>query len=97
MVDFLTEQIDAIETNSTLVETYKKAHGQPGTFFQNFNEVMGPPYIWLIPIFGAPVIEWTEPLYADDHDHQYFRPSAANGGSRKGSADRSRSRGKKDK
>jgi len=72
VIDFLTEQIDAIETNSTLVETYKRAHGQPGTFFTNFIEVMGPPSLWLFPVFAAPNICWTEPLYDDDKENDYF-------------------------
>ena len=72
VIDFLTEQIDAIETNSTLVETYKRAHGQPGTFFTNFIEVMGPPSLWLLPLYGAPNTIWTEPLYDDDKENDYF-------------------------
>lgn len=52
--DFFTEQFEAIETNTTLVETYKNTQGaniRTTTFFQRFIEIFGPhAFLWLLPI-----------------------------------------------
>jgi palmitoyltransferase len=52
--DFFAEQFEAIETNTTLVESYKSIQGaniQQTTFYQRFVEIFGRnPLLWLLPI-----------------------------------------------
>merc|ERR1712232_1222568 len=48
--DFFFEQIEAIETNSTLVETYQKKRGRKMGMMEHMKEVMGPSLaLWWIP------------------------------------------------
>lgn len=49
--DFLTEQIESITTNSTLVETYQRTRGAKMTFQEHLNIIFGDnKWLWPIPI-----------------------------------------------
>jgi hypothetical protein len=52
--DFFAEQFEAIDSNTTLVETYKNFQGaniRKTSFFQRFVEIFGPnPLLWLLPV-----------------------------------------------
>ncbi|CBZ53942.1 MGC81318 protein, related [Neospora caninum Liverpool] len=66
-LDFLSEQWEALETNTTLVETYKNTHGTRTTFFQHVAEVFGPRWwLWLIPCPPSISPNWAEPVYLEE-------------------------------
>lgn len=50
-LDFLKEQIESIESNTTLIETHQRSCGEQGTFMENMQQVFGPPsWRWLLPV-----------------------------------------------
>lgn len=60
--DFLQEQIESIQSNSTLVETYQRTHGRITTPFDHFKAVFGHRwYVWPWPIVSHAPAEYTEP------------------------------------
>ncbi|KEP66684.1 UNVERIFIED_CONTAM: DHHC zinc finger domain-containing protein [Hammondia hammondi] len=66
-LDFLSEQWEALETNTTLVETYKNTHGARTNFFQHVAEVFGPTWwLWLIPCPPSISPDWAEPVYLEE-------------------------------
>jgi hypothetical protein len=74
--DFLQEQIESIQMNSTLVETYQRTHGQRSTFTDHFCTIFGNSWwYWPWPIPSAPPPVYTEPAIPDDMDA--FIPSNA--------------------
>lgn len=53
--DFLKEQVESIEMNSTLVETYQRTHGVRTTTREHFESVFGHQwYVWPLPWPSAP-------------------------------------------
>jgi len=65
--DFLQEQIESIQTNSTLVETYQRTHGERTTFLEHFQTVFGRSwYVWPWPFPSAPPPAYEEPAIPDD-------------------------------
>jgi len=68
--DFLQEQIESIQMNSTLVETYQRTHGERSTFRDHFRTIFGNSWwYWPWPISSAPPPVYTEPAIPDDMDH----------------------------
>ncbi|PFH35585.1 DHHC zinc finger domain-containing protein [Besnoitia besnoiti] len=66
-LDFLSEQWEALETNTTLVETYKNAHGARTSFFQHVAEVFGSKWwLWLVPCPPSISPDWAEPVYLEE-------------------------------
>jgi len=66
--DFLHEQIESIQMNSTLVETYQRTHGTRSTFFEHFCSIFGARWwAWPWPFPSAALPEYTEPAIPDDH------------------------------
>mmetsp|Transcript_75041 Transcript_75041/g.168348 ORF Transcript_75041/g.168348 Transcript_75041/m.168348 type:complete len:328 (+) Transcript_75041:186-1169(+) len=66
--DFLSEQIESIQMNSTLVETYQRTHGERGTFREHFRSV-----------FGHRVLAWPWP-YPSNHPPRYAEPALKDDG-----------------
>eukprot|EP00928_Gymnodinium_smaydae_P064391 TRINITY_DN47728_c0_g1_i1.p1 TRINITY_DN47728_c0_g1~~TRINITY_DN47728_c0_g1_i1.p1 ORF type:complete len:312 (-),score=21.75 TRINITY_DN47728_c0_g1_i1:249-1184(-) len=67
--DFLQEQIESIQMNSTLVETYQRTHGKRSCFMDHFRSVFGHNWLlWAIPIHTAPKADYLEAAIADDTD-----------------------------
>ncbi|CAE7567318.1 Zdhhc3 [Symbiodinium sp. KB8] len=65
--DFLQEQVESIQMNSTLVETYQRTHGARSTFYNHFVAVFGASWwTWPLPYSSAPPPDYTEPAIADD-------------------------------
>ncbi|CAE7940939.1 Zdhhc3 [Symbiodinium necroappetens] len=65
--DFLQEQVESIQMNSTLVETYQRTHGARSTFYNHFVAVFGASWwTWPLPYPSAPPPDYTEPAIADD-------------------------------
>lgn len=65
--DFLQEQIESIQQNSTLVETYQRTHGLQTTFQEHFRAVFGlRTWMWPLPYASAPHPDYTEPAIPDD-------------------------------
>ncbi|CAE7648192.1 zdhhc3a [Symbiodinium sp. CCMP2592] len=65
--DFLQEQVESIQMNSTLVETYQRTHGTRSTFYNHFVAVFGASWwTWPLPYPSAPPPDYTEPAIADD-------------------------------
>lgn len=71
VADFLKEQIESIQLNSTLVETYQRTHGERTTFMEQFKGVFGYRwYLWPWPVPSVPTPDYTEPAIPDD-DHVF--------------------------
>eukprot|EP00403_Amphidinium_massartii_P006621 CAMPEP_0178376982 /NCGR_PEP_ID=MMETSP0689_2-20121128/3684_1 /TAXON_ID=160604 /ORGANISM="Amphidinium massartii, Strain CS-259" /LENGTH=186 /DNA_ID=CAMNT_0019997023 /DNA_START=428 /DNA_END=985 /DNA_ORIENTATION=+ len=67
--DFLSEQVESIQTNSTLVETYQRTHGKRTCFGDHFRHVFGRQWwLWPVPVVSAPRPDYTEPVVMDEHD-----------------------------
>merc|ERR1712039_1007328 len=67
--DFLQEQIESIQMNSPLVETYQRTHGERSTFMEHFKGIFGRNVLlWPLPIYSAPPPPYTEPAVPDDAD-----------------------------
>jgi len=67
--DFLSEQIESIETNSTLVETYQRTHGERTTFWGHFRTVFGHNWLlWPLPFRTHLPPNYLEPAIPDDQD-----------------------------
>lgn len=67
--DFLQEQIESIQTNSTLVETYQRTHGERTTFMEHFQIVFGRRwYCWPWPFVSAPPPDYAERAVPDDEN-----------------------------
>jgi len=65
--DFLNEQIESIQMNSTLVETYQRTHGERSCFYDHFRAVFGNScYVWPWPFPSAPPPLYTEEAIPDD-------------------------------
>mmetsp|Transcript_7352 Transcript_7352/g.13025 ORF Transcript_7352/g.13025 Transcript_7352/m.13025 type:complete len:340 (-) Transcript_7352:178-1197(-) len=61
VTDFLWEQVESIQTNSTLVETYQRTHGKRTTVEDHFKAVFGHrQLLWLVPVVSAPRPDYTE-------------------------------------
>jgi hypothetical protein len=77
--DFLQEQIESIQLNSTLVETYQRTHGERSTTLEHFRGIFGPRWwIWPWPIPSAPAPRYTEPAIPDDMDMNSFMDDSDN-------------------
>lgn len=60
--DFLQEQIESIQTNSTLVETYQRTHGPRTTSMDHFKAVFGHQMLaWPWPYPSYAPVEYCEP------------------------------------
>eukprot|EP00441_Pelagodinium_beii_P009497 CAMPEP_0197690236 /NCGR_PEP_ID=MMETSP1338-20131121/108063_1 /TAXON_ID=43686 ORGANISM="Pelagodinium beii, Strain RCC1491" /NCGR_SAMPLE_ID=MMETSP1338 /ASSEMBLY_ACC=CAM_ASM_000754 /LENGTH=228 /DNA_ID=CAMNT_0043272663 /DNA_START=210 /DNA_END=893 /DNA_ORIENTATION=- len=65
--DFLQEQIESIQQNSTLVETYQRTHGARTTFQEHFRAVFGlRAWMWPLPYPSAPHPDYTEAAIPDE-------------------------------
>lgn len=65
--DFLQEQIESIQMNSTLVETYQHTHGRRTTFDDHFRTIFGSPWwVWPWPFPTAEPPDYVEPAIPDD-------------------------------
>eukprot|EP00434_Breviolum_minutum_P026833 symbB.v1.2.023716.t1/scaffold2193.1/size86202/2 len=65
--DFLQEQLESIEMNSTLVETYQRTHGKRSSFWEHFTAIFGPRWwTWPLPYPSALEPDYTEPALADE-------------------------------
>jgi len=65
--DFLQEQIESIQMNSTLVETYQRTHGERTTFMEHFKGIFGQNVlVWPLPWCTAPPPNYNEPAIPDD-------------------------------
>lgn len=61
--DFLSEQIESIESNVTLIETFKNCHGDDSV--DVFRQIFGPnPLLWLIPVHTTAPPDYTETVVA---------------------------------
>eukprot|EP00927_Polykrikos_kofoidii_P015128 TRINITY_DN1670_c0_g1_i2.p1 TRINITY_DN1670_c0_g1~~TRINITY_DN1670_c0_g1_i2.p1 ORF type:complete len:308 (+),score=43.03 TRINITY_DN1670_c0_g1_i2:202-1125(+) len=68
--DFLQEQIESIQMNSTLVETYQRTHGRRTTFCDHFRGIFGNcVWAWPVPVPTAPTPDYWEPAEDDDADN----------------------------
>lgn len=77
--DFLQEQIESIQMNSTLVETYQRTHGERSTTWEHWRGIAGPRWwVWPIPIPSAPSPQYTEPAIPDDVDVTAFMDDSDN-------------------
>jgi palmitoyltransferase len=67
--DFLQEQIESIQMNSTLVETYQRTHGERSTFAAHFRTIFGPQWWWWpLPVHSTPTADYSEAAIPDDLD-----------------------------
>lgn len=67
--DFLQEQIESIQMNSTLVETYQHTHGRRSTFEEHFRVIFGSPWwVWPWPFPTNLPPDYVEPAIPDEHD-----------------------------
>lgn len=76
-LDFLAEQWEALETNATLVETYRNTHGQKTTLWEHSVAVFGRHWwLWWLPVPPKIVPNWTDPELRDEtrrkHSHGGF-------------------------
>eukprot|EP00450_Noctiluca_scintillans_P008575 CAMPEP_0194503690 /NCGR_PEP_ID=MMETSP0253-20130528/28518_1 /TAXON_ID=2966 /ORGANISM="Noctiluca scintillans" /LENGTH=422 /DNA_ID=CAMNT_0039345995 /DNA_START=172 /DNA_END=1442 /DNA_ORIENTATION=+ len=67
VTEFLQEQLEGIQSNSTLVETYQRTHGAQSTFRNHLLGVFGTKWwIWLWPCPSAPPPDYSEPALPND-------------------------------
>eukprot|EP00933_Yihiella_yeosuensis_P066590 TRINITY_DN70935_c0_g1_i1.p1 TRINITY_DN70935_c0_g1~~TRINITY_DN70935_c0_g1_i1.p1 ORF type:complete len:329 (-),score=28.42 TRINITY_DN70935_c0_g1_i1:55-1041(-) len=71
--DFLQEQIESIQMNSTLIETYKRTHGRRTDFWDHFKGIFGVRWWeWPLPYPSAPPPDFLEEAIPDgDSDFSY--------------------------
>lgn len=66
-LDFLSEQWEALETNATLVETYRNTHGEKSTLWEHTVAVFGQQWwLWWLPVPPKIVPNWTDPELKDE-------------------------------
>lgn len=66
---FLQEQIESITTNSTLVETYQRTHGELTTFMNQFRIIFGQAWwFWPFPVVSCEAPNYLEPAIPDEPD-----------------------------
>lgn len=71
-LDFLSEQWEALETNATLVETYRKTHGEKRTLWEHAVAVFGHQWwFWWLPVPPKITPNWTDPEFKDDTQLQF--------------------------
>jgi len=59
--DFMKEQIEAVQTNSTLVESYQQTHGVMSGTWNHFKQIFGVDWWnWAIPTFPAILPDYFE-------------------------------------
>ncbi|CAK9114575.1 unnamed protein product [Durusdinium trenchii] len=65
--DFIQEQVESIQMNSTLVETYQRTHGPRTSFWEHFTSIFGPCW-WTWPFPFPPALEpdYLEPALPDE-------------------------------
>ncbi|KAL8431385.1 hypothetical protein Efla_001740 [Eimeria flavescens] len=74
-LDFLSEQWEALETNATLVETYRNTHGKKSTLWEHAVAVFGPHWwLWWLPVPPNIVPNWTDPELKDEQRRQTQKP-----------------------
>lgn len=62
--DFLSEQLESLETNSTLVESHQHSHGTQKGFWTHIKEVFGSPSLfWAFPTCPTLYLDFTEPVF----------------------------------
>lgn len=67
VTDFFQEQVESITTNSTLIETYQRTHGERGTFTDHFRVVFGSNWLWWPwPVATADLPDYSELAHPDD-------------------------------
>eukprot|EP01054_Gregarina_sp_Poly1_P005184 Gregarina_sp_Poly_1__5183@NODE_274_length_10212_cov_70_754460_g239_i0_p4_GENE_NODE_274_length_10212_cov_70_754460_g239_i0NODE_274_length_10212_cov_70_754460_g239_i0_p4_ORF_typecomplete_len330_score19_31DHHC/PF01529_20/1_5e02DHHC/PF01529_20/1_2e26DUF35_N/PF12172_8/0_0039_NODE_274_length_10212_cov_70_754460_g239_i052990 len=63
---YLSEMIEAIQTNSTLVESYQGTHGKQQKMQENLEEIFGPyKYTWWLPIPPCIRLDFKEIVWRD--------------------------------
>jgi palmitoyltransferase len=63
---FLSDQYEAIVTNSTLVETFQETHGVRTTFNDHLKQVMGDDWRWWwVPVPSGVIPNYLEPVIPD--------------------------------
>eukprot|EP00922_Rhytidocystis_sp_ex-Travisia-forbesii_P039856 GHVS01059297.1.p1 GENE.GHVS01059297.1~~GHVS01059297.1.p1 ORF type:complete len:409 (+),score=18.53 GHVS01059297.1:119-1345(+) len=66
-MEFLSEQWEAIETNSTLIENYKGTRGRQTDSWEALEEIFGKNWLWwCLPIPPQIQIDYTDPVYTDE-------------------------------
>lgn len=66
VADFLGDQVECIQSNSTLVETYQRTHGRQTTTRQQCEEIFGRNILmWPFPVATAPAPDYLEPVFPD--------------------------------
>lgn len=61
---FLFEQYEALQSNSTLVESYQLTRGRQNGFFRNFKDSFGEnAWLWLVPVPAKIHMEWAERVF----------------------------------
>jgi hypothetical protein len=63
---FLSDQYEAVVTNSTLVETFQETHGVRTTFHEHLKQVMGEDWRWWwVPVPSGVIPDYLEPVIPD--------------------------------
>eukprot|EP00922_Rhytidocystis_sp_ex-Travisia-forbesii_P039848 GHVS01059289.1.p1 GENE.GHVS01059289.1~~GHVS01059289.1.p1 ORF type:complete len:316 (+),score=58.63 GHVS01059289.1:872-1819(+) len=66
-MDFLSEQWEAIETNSTLIENYKRTRGRKTEVWEGLEEVFGKAWMWwCLPIPPHILIDYQDPVFTEE-------------------------------
>eukprot|EP00922_Rhytidocystis_sp_ex-Travisia-forbesii_P039852 GHVS01059293.1.p1 GENE.GHVS01059293.1~~GHVS01059293.1.p1 ORF type:complete len:398 (+),score=34.51 GHVS01059293.1:136-1329(+) len=66
-MEFLSEQWEAIETNSTLIENYKGTRGRKTDSWEALEEIFGKNWLWwCLPIPPQIQIDYTDPVFTDE-------------------------------
>lgn len=64
---YLTEMLEAVQTNSTLVESYQGTHGKSQKMSESLREIFGPKkYFWWLPIPPNITLDFHEVVYRDN-------------------------------
>mmetsp|Transcript_164821 Transcript_164821/g.528867 ORF Transcript_164821/g.528867 Transcript_164821/m.528867 type:complete len:316 (-) Transcript_164821:54-1001(-) len=70
--DFAKEQMESIQMNSTLVETYQRTHGVRTDFWGHWRTIFGNSWcVWPWPFATAPPPDYLEPAIQDDDAPSY--------------------------
>lgn len=65
--DFLQEQLESIQMNSTLVETYQRTHGPRSNFWEHWRQIFGHSrWVWPCPFSSAPAPDYADPAISDE-------------------------------
>lgn len=65
-LDFLREQWEAVETNSTMVESYQLTHGMRTNTLNHLYDIIGSDwYLWPLPTPPYLTVNYTEPVYPE--------------------------------